>query len=177
MAYPSVGRIAQETEFAESTVREALAWLRENEIVSQMLPPSQHRAATYRVNLEKLSDLQVVEVYQAAARPPAPGARPPAGGPEPSLTVNEPLGGDGIFQDLASLGIDVGTAKQLIKQYPAEKLQRYVNWAILGAKISNLHSPVGWLKWALRTDAAPPRGVHVEKARDYVAGYEDAVEH
>jgi hypothetical protein len=97
MSFPSVNRIAQETEFGESTVRECLAWLRNARLITQTAPPCQHRPATYRVDLEVLAGLQLVEVYrpglqQPASRPPAGGARPPAGGPEPYLTVSEPSG-------------------------------------------------------------------------------------
>ncbi len=116
MSYPSVQRISLETELSESSVRSALSNLRRRKLIVQTHPPAGHRPATYRVNLEGLSDLQLVEVYrpglqvlevqevevhQAApdlqvvegrppgpgARPPGGGARPPGGGPEPSLTV------------------------------------------------------------------------------------------
>ena len=51
MSYPSVNRIAQESELGESTVRKALAWLREHKLISQTAPAAQHRPATYRVSL------------------------------------------------------------------------------------------------------------------------------
>jgi hypothetical protein len=116
MAFPSVWRISQETELAESTVRAALSNLRANQLIIQTRGPAQHKPATYRVNLDALADLQLVEVYrpghaepspdlqEAEARPPAGSARPLGGGvrppahsvrplgagPEPLLTVLEP---------------------------------------------------------------------------------------
>lgn len=108
MSFPSVARICQETELGESTVREALAWLRKERLIIQTHGPAQHIPATYRVNLERLSDLQLVEVYrkpdlqvvgsgvqvlepdlhQAASGVQLLESRPPGGGPEPSLTVS-----------------------------------------------------------------------------------------
>jgi hypothetical protein len=111
MAFPSVYRISQETELGETTVRAALSWLRKQRLIIQTHPAAQHRPPTYRVNLDILPDLPLVEVYRPSenlqaeipaevARPPAgaaldsppslPGlpllpSRPPAPAPEPSL--------------------------------------------------------------------------------------------
>jgi len=104
LTFPSVWRISQETELAESTVRECLAWLRERKLIIQVAGPAQHRPTTYRLNYGAFADLQQVEVcrpglqvpapdlQQAEATdpsPPAGGARPPAGGPEQYLTDSE----------------------------------------------------------------------------------------
>ena len=111
MAFPSVWRIAQETELGESTVRAALGRLRSRHLITQTHAPAGHRPATYRVCLDTLADLQLVEVYRpgfipglhqeapdlqepevtplaGGARPPGGSARPLAPGPEPSLTVH-----------------------------------------------------------------------------------------
>lgn len=116
MSFPSAERIHKETELGLSTVRAALSSLRSRRLIIQTRGPAQHRPATYRVNLEALSDLPLVEVYRpgyaepapdlqhpapsplaaggtplaGGVRPPAPSTRPPAAGPEPSVTVLEP---------------------------------------------------------------------------------------
>lgn len=102
MAFPSVARIAQETELGESTVRESLAWLRSERLITQTRRPGHHRPATYAVNLDRLEDLQLVEVYkeadlqraapdlqQAASDLQLLESRPPTAGPEPSLNPSE----------------------------------------------------------------------------------------
>ena len=115
MSFPSVYRIHKETELGLSTVRAALSALRAKQLIIQTRGPAQHRPATYRVNLEALSDLPLVEVYRpgyaepepdlqhpapsplaaggrplaGGVRPPAPSTRPPAAGDEPLVTVSK----------------------------------------------------------------------------------------
>jgi hypothetical protein len=101
LTFPSVKRIAGEMELAESTVREALSWLRQQKLILQVAGPAQHRPATYRLNYAAFSALQQVEVCRpglqqvapdlqqvegSISSPPPGGVRPPAGGPEQYLT-------------------------------------------------------------------------------------------
>ena len=114
MSFPSVRRISLETEFSESSVRAALSKLRDRRLMIQTHGPRQHRPATYRVNLDALSDLQLVEVYRPGAAPDLqrvasdlqePSSRPPGAGPEPSLSNEPPINqGDGHQKAQTSSG-------------------------------------------------------------------------
>jgi len=94
MAFPSAGRIAQESELGESTVRAALSWLRKRGLILQTAPAAAHRPTTYRVVLAVLRDLPLLEVYRQEVQEPA--SRPLAAGAESApdlqqLDPNRPL--------------------------------------------------------------------------------------
>jgi len=131
MAYPSVWRIGKETELAESTVRSALAWLRKQRLIIQTYPAAQHRPPTYRVNLDRLSDLPLVEVYRKEHQVsdlPLVALRPPAPGPEPSL--NRPLEGARPKTGRAVRPDAVELFRRIMHRYPNKTAWQRIDRAI-----------------------------------------------
>ena len=97
MAFPSVGRIAQETEFSERAIQLALKALKQKGLIEQTARAGHHRPATYRIRLDALATLPLVRVYASAAPLEASGVNlvrfmGAPGAPEPSINQESPKG-------------------------------------------------------------------------------------
>ncbi len=71
-AFPGVERIAAYTSLGESTVREKLAELRSEGLISIAAKARHHRPTNYTINLPKLAEMEHSFFAKVAQRPPAP---------------------------------------------------------------------------------------------------------
>jgi hypothetical protein len=108
-AFPSTKTIMAETELGEHTVKACLDALQAAGLIHEQEPPRQHRARTWRVNLELL---------QSVAAPLPDAALDTRVGPQPGADLGEPAPLPGAGLNLESEGVEAPSGPRSVESAP-----------------------------------------------------------